>query len=110
MKLLKLFIASLILTATASAHADCTIVLSMCKPLGINKKTAFADAYDGSHVNPNRCLKRAREYHTYCNSKQEVGAEFYVKGVLTISNYVTDSTSYLWTRAANGQWILVGAH
>lgn len=107
MKLIKLMIIGLIFTASAAAQANCRITLKLCKPLGIAGQTAFADAYDGSAVNPNRCLQRAREYHTYCKSKQEVGAEFYVNGVLTISAYVTDTSSNLWTKAANNQWILI---
>lgn len=105
MKLIKLMIVAATLAISSAAQAECKITLSLCKPFNINKFTTFADTFEGANLDPNRCLKRAREYLTHCNSKQEVGAEFYVNGVFTISAYVTQTTSNLWTKSAGGLWI-----
>ena len=105
MKALKRIAAALTLMTSMSAAADCQITLSMCKPMGIRAYTHFMDAYKGSDKDPNRCLARARDYFNYCNSNQEVGADFYVGSVLTVGNYVTGTTSQLWTKTATGLWV-----
>lgn len=100
-------ILGLVLTASASANADCKIVVQLCKPLGIRTPTRFADSDSVANAHPNSCLQRARAYHSYCNSNQEVGAEFYVNNTLTISSYVTATSSNLWTKSAAGHWIYI---
>lgn len=105
MKTLKTLIITVLAMGTLSAAAECTIVLSLCKPMGINKATRFADNYNNAGSRPNVCMQRARDYYNYCNSRQEVGAEFTVNGVLTISNYVNPNASAYWTKNQNGTWV-----
>lgn len=107
MKFLKMFAVVVAAMASVSASADCRIVLKLCKPIGIKSATTFADAYTGSDKSPQRCLERAREYLNYCNSDQQVGAEFYVNGVLTISSYVTRTSSQMFTKTGNGLWVQI---
>jgi len=105
--ILKLMLVAVVMMFSASAFAECYITLSLCKPMGIRKATTFADSYDGSSKHPHRCLLRAREYLNYCKSNQQVGADFYVSGILTIGAYVTPTTSSLWTKSSGGHWIPV---
>lgn len=109
MKYIRTLVAALLLTASAPALADCKIVLSLCKKMGIRSATSFYDGEAAANRDPNRCLQRAREYLAYCNSNQQVGAEFLINGVLTISAYVTPTSGELWTKSAGGHWIRVNS-
>jgi hypothetical protein len=81
------------------ASADCTIRVDLCKPLGITKRTVFADGEALANINPARCLERAREYRAWCNSVNEyVGAIFSLNGQVILANYVHSSgKSLLYT-------------
>jgi hypothetical protein len=107
MKLIQSLAVTLLTMTSAHAFADCTIVLSLCKPLGIHSSTSFADNYQGADRNPRRCLLRAREYLNSCRSNQMVGAEFSIKGQLTVSTYVTPTQSSIWTKDTAGSWIQI---
>lgn len=108
---MKAFLQTLLVAFTlclgSTAFAQCRIVIQQCKALGITSSISFIDNHVTSNEHPNHCLQRSRDYMDICNSSEEVGAEFYVNGVMTIASYVTPNTSYLWTRAANGQWIFI---
>lgn len=107
MNRLQIVCLSVLIFAVGPAWAECQIVLSQCRPLGINSATRFADSYQDSAQNPHRCLQRAREYLKNCKTRTEVGAEFSNNGQLMISAYVTPTTSVLWTKATTGGWVQI---
>lgn len=108
MNAIKTIIFGMILMATAAANAECKIVLQHgCKPAKMRQGAVFTDGDAAANLDPNRCLQRAREYMNYCAVYQQVGSEFYVNGVLTISSYVTPTTAALFTKSASGLWIQV---
>lgn len=104
-KVIKLGLLALVTCAGQAASAKCLIRLSLCKKMGIHQPTTFFDTLAGVDVNPELCLRRARDYFVTCNSNQEVGAEYYSSGVLTVSAYANSGGVTMWTKNAAGQWI-----
>lgn len=107
MKKSRFALSLLLITLASSSWADCTIKLSLCRKMGIRSATSFLESDVASQNDPGQCLQRARAYLDYCASNQQVGAEFSINGILTISAYVSPTSSELWTKSAGGHWIRV---
>ena len=105
MKIIKYILFSMAVSFAGSALAECQIIVPLCIGKSLPLNTAFLDDYDGSSINPNRCLLRAREYLNYCQSPH-ASAYFFSTGGYTVGVVVTPSTRQLYSvdRAAR-TWI-----
>lgn len=95
--------------SAATAAADCHIWLSACAPQKIAPNSYFVDAYQGSEIDPNRCLRRAREYLTWCgNPPGGVNAYFVRHGQYTLAVHVPRvGASTLYTPNKGGNLVPV---
>lgn len=106
--MMKLVIGLIATFSATSALADCHIWLSACAPQKIAPNSYFADAYQGSEIDPNRCLRRAREYLGWCgNPPGGVNAYFVRHGLYTIAVHVNRSGSVLYTPNKGGSLVPV---
>lgn len=91
-----------------NALAECAIYVQLCPRYPSLGGIYINDTFEGSAVNPNRCLKRAREYQIHCVTPPNayVGAYFHQKGRYTVAQTVMANTTTKWATDAAGQvWI-----
>ena len=101
---------------TGTAFAECYIYISPgptnSNCTDIPKADYVADSFQGSNINPRRCLNRAIEYHNYCglSSKRYVNAYFVLDGVATVASSTTGNpnNTSIYATATDGRMIHLG--